>query len=106
MDSEDEDLVEQWFNIKNISSGTQKSYRIGLRYFIEITNKRPSELIEEAEAEEYAGIRPRKRNVNKYLLIFKKYLEDSGIAPLQQTFIFHQLNLSTKLSILLYLLLN
>ena len=81
MDSDDEDLVEQWFNIKNISSGTQKSYRIGLRYFIEITNKKPSELIEEAEAEEYAGIRPRKRNVNKYLLIFKKYLEDSGIAP-------------------------
>ena len=81
MDSEDEDLVEQWFNIKNISSGTQKSYRIGLRYFIEITNKKPSELIEEAEAEEYAGIRPRRRNVNKYLLTFKKYLEDSEIAP-------------------------
>jgi hypothetical protein len=46
MDNVDEDLIEQWFNVKNISSGTQKSYRIGIRYFIEITNKRPSELIE------------------------------------------------------------
>jgi len=81
MDSEDEDLVNEWFNINNFSSGTQINYRISLRYFIEITTKKPTELIEEAEKQEVSRIIPRKRNVNIYLLKFKKFLCNGKIAP-------------------------
>lgn len=81
MDSENEDLLEEWFNIKNISPGTQRNYRISLRYFIKLINKQPLELIEEAEKQEAENIIPRKRNVNKYLLKYKKFLYQSKLAP-------------------------
>jgi len=40
-----------------------------------------TELIDEAENEEDTGMRPRKRKVTRYLLKYKKHLEDKGIAP-------------------------
>jgi hypothetical protein len=73
MNSEDEDLMEKWFEIKNISSGTQKSYKIALKYFVELTNKKPSELIDKAKEEEQHII-PRNRTIYKYLPKFKDYL--------------------------------
>ncbi|UTB33100.1 MAG: tyrosine-type recombinase/integrase [Methanobacterium sp. ERen5] len=73
--------MEEWFNIKNISPGTQRNYRISLRYFIKLINKQPLELIEEAEKQEAENIIPRKRNVNKYLLKYKKFLYQSKLAP-------------------------
>lgn len=81
MECSDENIIGEWFLRRNISSGTQKIYRIALRYFSDLIDKRPNELIEEAESEEDVGIRPRKRNVNKYLLKYKRYLEDSEVAP-------------------------
>jgi site-specific recombinase XerD len=81
MDCKDKYLIDDWFNIKNISSGTQRNYKISLKYFIEIINKSPTKLIEEAEKQKVEDIIPRKRKVNKYLLKFKKFLYDSKLAP-------------------------
>ena len=80
MDSEDEELIETWFLRRNISTGTQRSYQIAIRDFSELIGKTPSELINEAETEEDAGIRPRKRRVSIYLLRYKKLLEEK-VAP-------------------------
>lgn len=80
MNDEDEELIERWFDIKNVSSGTQKNYRIGLRYYVELTGKTPTELIEEAETQEANNIIPRKRNINNYLIKFKRLLMDK-VAP-------------------------
>ncbi|MBP2045142.1 tyrosine-type recombinase/integrase [Methanobacterium aggregans] len=76
MNPEDEELIEQWFLRRNISSGTQKSYLIAIKSFSELMDKTPSELIDEAETEEDAGIRPRKRKLYSHLLKYKKHLEE------------------------------
>lgn len=81
MKENDENLIEKWFLIRNLSSGTHESYRIALREFTTLIGKSPSELIDEAEKEEDAGIRPRKRQVTHYLLKFKKQLEENEVAP-------------------------
>ncbi len=80
MNSEDKELIETWFLRRNISTGTQRSYQIAIRDFSELIGKAPSELIIEAETEEDAGIRPRKRKVSLYLLRYKKQLEEK-VAP-------------------------
>lgn len=81
MKEEDEDLLDHWFLIRNLSTGTQESYRIAIRDYSKIIGKNPKDLIDEAEEEEDAGMRPRKRKVTHYLLKFKKHLENKGIAP-------------------------
>jgi len=45
MINEDKEILEKWFLIRNISSGTQKSYLIALNEFLEVTNRTPAELI-------------------------------------------------------------
>lgn len=80
MSREDEKLIKEWFLKRNISKGTQKSYKIAIRDFSKLIGKTPSELINEAEKEEDAGIRPRKRNVSLYLLEYKEQLEEK-LAP-------------------------
>lgn len=80
MDIKDENLIEQWFLRRNISSGTQRSYTIAIKDFSELIGKTPSELIDEADKEEDEGLRPLKRNVYIYLLKYKKYLEEK-VAP-------------------------
>jgi integrase len=77
----DENLIQQWFIRRNITSGTQKAYRISLNRYLNLIGKSLFELIEEAEKEEDLVIRPRKRKVNNYLLKYKKYLEEDNIAP-------------------------
>ena len=81
MNHHDEHLVNEWFLKRNISSGTQRTYKIALKYFCNLIGKTVSQLIEEAEVEEDKGIRPRKRNVTLYLLKYKNSLEKSDIAP-------------------------
>lgn len=80
MDDEDEKLIERWFDLKNVSSGTQINYRIGFRYYVELTGKTPSELLQEAEKEEAGNIIPRKRSINDYLIKYKKFLMNK-VAP-------------------------
>ncbi len=81
MNIRDEELIEKWFSRNNISKGTQKSYRIALRYYTQLLTKTTQELIDEAENDETGGILPRKRKIYKYLLKYKKYLKDRDMAP-------------------------
>lgn len=80
MNAEDDELIEQWFLRRNISTGTQESYLIAIRDFSKLIGQSPSALIDEAELEEDAGLRPRKRKVYSYLLKYKKDL-DERVAP-------------------------
>ena len=69
----DEDLIDEWFTRNNISKGTQKTYKISLRYYAELLSKTITEIIEEAEIEETKGLLPRKRKIYRYLLKYKLY---------------------------------
>lgn len=80
MEPEDEELIEQWFLRRNISTGTQKSYKIAIKDFSKLIGKPASQLINEAEEEEDIGLRSRKRKVYSYLLRYKKHLEEK-VAP-------------------------
>ena len=68
----------------NIGKGTQKRYRIALKYYTQLLTKTTQELIDEAENDETRGILPRKRKIYKYLLKYKKYLKDQGSILIQQ----------------------
>jgi len=74
MKPEDEALINRWFDLKNLSPGTQVNYRLGIRYYTEITNKTPSELLQEAEEEQNGPIPPRLRSIITYLVNYKNYL--------------------------------
>ena len=47
MNIRDEELIEKWFSRNNIGKGTQKSYRIALRYYTQLLTKTTQELIDE-----------------------------------------------------------
>lgn len=81
MNPEDKTLIENWFLMRNIREGTQKTYRKSMRDYSELINKSPNELIQEAEKEEASTIRPRKRKVTFYLLKYKQKLQEDGKAP-------------------------
>lgn len=77
----DEEIYLQWFTRKNISAGTQTTYRVVIDHYKEFTQKNLNELLDEAESEEEQGIRLRKRSVTKYLIGFKAKLEKNEYAP-------------------------
>lgn len=81
MNTEDEDLIEEWFLIRNIKEGTQKTYTKSMKDYCNLLKKSPIELMEEAEKEEVSLIRIRNRKVSKHLLKYKKSLQNSGKAP-------------------------
>lgn len=87
MKPEDEALINRWFDLKNLSPGTQVNYRLGIRYYTEITNKTPSELLQEAEEEQNGPIPPRLRSIITYLVNYKNYLLNK-LAPATVTYIF------------------
>lgn len=81
MDSLEENLLEQWFLVRNISSGTQVIYKHAMKLYTDLNNRNIDELIQEAEEDQESGIQPRLRRVTQCLLKFKKYLEKSDLAP-------------------------
>ncbi len=81
MRQNDEELLEKWFLIRNISSGTEKSYRIAIRDYSQFIGKTPTELKQEAEEEEISGVRLMDRKVTSNLLKYKKKLQNDNKAP-------------------------
>lgn len=77
----DKDLLEKWFLIRNISSGTQETYKIAIRDYIQLTGKPLTELLLEAKEENLSNIELMDRKITLYLLRFKKKLKDDGKAP-------------------------
>lgn len=81
MINEDEDILEKWFLIRNISPGTQESYLIALNEYLEVTKRTPAELITEAKKENLSTVELMDRKVTLNLLRFKKKLKEDGKAP-------------------------
>lgn len=70
----DMNKIEQFFNEKNHADSTKSHYICAIKLYEEITNKSIDELIEEADFEEEAGIRWKKRKIKNYLIEFRNYL--------------------------------
>lgn len=80
MNTFDDELIERWFLKKEIRKGTQRSYRVAINKYCKLTNMSPTELIDEAELDESAGIKMSRRKIETHVLSFKKELKDKGIA--------------------------
>lgn len=75
------EIYQEWFTKKNLSEGTQGTYKITMEDYQKFTEKTLEELIDEAEEDEESGLRMRKRNMNKYILNYKFDLEERNYAP-------------------------
>lgn len=75
---------------RNLRKSTKRNYRIHLETYQKVTGMSLTELIEEAEAEEDSGIRPRNRKIKKHLKNYQGYLESEDHTPLSV-----KINLST-----------
>ncbi|MDQ1251113.1 MAG: Tyr recombinase protein [Euryarchaeota archaeon] len=74
-------LVIEWFETINARPKTIRNYTQGLRWFTEFTGKTPDELLQEAEQEIRDGLLMRHRNVKKYLIGFRQYLQEKENSP-------------------------
>jgi len=81
VNEEEELLLEKWFLIRNISSGTQKTYMLAVNDYTSLLGKNLSELLEEAKEENLSNIEIMDRMVTLNMLRFKKHLKESGKAP-------------------------
>lgn len=79
--TDDKDLLEKWFLIRNISSGTQEIYEIAIKDYMKLTGKTLTELLLEAKKENLSNIELMDRKITLYLLRFKKKLKNDGKAP-------------------------
>lgn len=72
-----EDMPEFWefCEIRELAENTINHYSISLNKYIAFTGKTLKELLEEAEEEEDAGIRMRRRKIKNYLTQFKMALK-------------------------------
>lgn len=80
-DDQEKLLLEKWFLIRNISSGTQDSYIRAIKAYTTLLGKNLSELLQEAKNENHSPIEIMDRSVTLNLLRFKKHLKESGKAP-------------------------
>lgn len=77
---EDPAIIE-WLTIINARPNTERNYLLGFQWFTEWTGKVPEALLLEAEQEIKDGLLMRQRSIKKYLIGFRKYLQDKGNAP-------------------------
>ncbi|MDQ1252184.1 MAG: hypothetical protein QG646_1302 [Euryarchaeota archaeon] len=68
----------EWLDNLTPTLNTEKNYLQGMQAYTEFTRMTPQELIEESEAE--LGIHMRHRKIKKYLIAFRKHLQDLGQA--------------------------
>jgi len=76
-------LIIDWLGNINASKNTENSYLLAMQSFTNWVDKKPEELVTEAEEEESkASLKKRLRSIRKYFIGFRKYLQDKGLAPL------------------------
>lgn len=78
----DDLLIIDWLCTLNPAKNTEKVYLQGMQIYTEWTGKDPEPLLTEAEEEIRAGKLMRQRSIKKYLIGFRKYLQDQGLAEL------------------------
>lgn len=74
--------VTDWIDTLNPSLNTEKNYLLAIKVFCEWTGKTPGELLFEAEDEIRKGTLMRQRNIKRYLVGFRKMLQEKRYAPM------------------------
>ena len=74
----DEDILDYWFEKRNLSNATRDIYTLAMKTYSSAIGKTITELHDEADDEEERGIRLKKRNYSSYVVKFKKYLTEKG----------------------------
>ena len=77
----EDSTITEWLNIINTRPNTERNYLLGFQWFTEWTGKEPEALLLEAEQEIKDGFLMRQRSIKKYIIGFRKYLQDKGNAP-------------------------
>ena len=67
-------LLEKLIEEKNHADSTARSFRACIKLYEEVCGKSLDDLIKEADAEEEAGIRWKRRQLREHLIEFRKYL--------------------------------
>ncbi|WP_370575804.1 tyrosine-type recombinase/integrase [Methanomethylovorans sp.] len=75
-------IGKDWIETLNPKPNTERNYLLAMQTFTDWINKTPGELLTEAEDEIRAGKLMRERNVKRHLVGFRKYMQDSGYAPI------------------------
>lgn len=74
-DIREDECVQDFLRSRRIRDSTKKEYIQRIKTYSSFLNKTPSELINEGESEEEAGIKKRKRKIKTYFYDFIDYLE-------------------------------
>ncbi|WP_135612790.1 hypothetical protein [Methanococcoides sp. AM1] len=78
---EDDPLILEWFESMEYKPYSRRNHLYGMKEYTAFTDKTPSELLEEAEDEIKQGLLMRQRNIKKYLIQFRKSLNERELAP-------------------------
>lgn len=68
------ELLEEFYQERNITWSTKKVYENSIRVYMEVNEMSLEELLEEAEEEEEAGLRWKHRSLRKRLIRYQNYL--------------------------------
>ncbi len=77
-DVKKDDCYIDFIESRDIGNSTKRTYMHRITRYCNFLGKTPTELIEEAEDEQDSAIKTRKRRIKRYLIDYKKYLEDEG----------------------------
>lgn len=70
----EKDILEYWFEKRNLSNATRELYKGALRQYSQLIGKTIIELLDEADDEEKKGVRLKRRGYSKYTVDFKRHL--------------------------------
>lgn len=73
--------VQQWYGILELSENTQSLYSYFMKQFCECVDKKPFELIKEAENEIKSGLLPSERKIIEHITLYKKCLKNNNASP-------------------------
>ena len=76
MPVKNEKIFQEFCDNRGLAEGTIGNYKVALQRYSNFTNKTLEELIQEADDEEEANIKMRKRKIKLYLFGFKRWLRE------------------------------
>lgn len=76
----EDSLLSEWLDNLNAATNTEEAYLQGVQAYLNFTGMTPEQLITEAEDEITDGVLMRRRKIKKYLIDFRKHLQDKGLA--------------------------
>jgi len=80
-DLNNDHFFKKFLDERNIKKTTQNNYKYHLRYYCQLINKTPKELIEDARKEEDNGIKMRNRKIRRYLKSFQNHYQERNFSP-------------------------